>query len=182
MAEIITCPACQKKLQVPDELLGQSVQCPDCKHPFLARVESFAANPPPPTPAAERPRDESPRPRYDDTDDDDVDVGPSRRPRPPNRGAIILTLGIITLVLFGTCLVPLILGPIAWIMGNRDLAAIRSGEMDSEGEGMIQAGRILGIVGFVLGLLVAAFWCVYVGIIALFVAAVGANAPQKRRM
>lgn len=176
MAEIITCPACQKKLQVPDELLGQSVQCPDCKHPFLARVEPFAANPPPPhTPAAERPRDDA-------YDNDDVDIGPSRRPLTPNRGAVILTLGIITLVLFGTCIIPLILGPIAWIMGNRDLAAIRAGEMDSEGEGMIQAGRILGIVGFVLGLLVALFWCAYVGIIALFVAAVGANAPQKRKM
>ena len=35
-------------------------------------------------------------------------------------------------------------------MGNGDLAAMRAGRMDRTGEGMTQAGRILGIVAVVL--------------------------------
>jgi hypothetical protein len=41
-------------------------------------------------------------------------------------------------------------------MGNSDLAEIRAGRMDPEGEGLTQAGRIIGIIG--TGLMV--FGCV----------------------
>ena len=30
MPEIITCPSCQRKLQAPESILGQDVQCPSC--------------------------------------------------------------------------------------------------------------------------------------------------------
>jgi predicted Zn finger-like uncharacterized protein len=36
MSYMITCPECRKQLQVPDNLLGQTVQCPECKHIFTA--------------------------------------------------------------------------------------------------------------------------------------------------
>jgi hypothetical protein len=179
MPELLTCPACHRLLQVPDELLGQTVHCPDCKQPFEARRSSGVTAGPATPPAESRPV----RRHWDDTEDDFDDVADRlRRDRlPANRGALVLALGIISLVLFGTCLVPLVLGPVCWVMGSRDLAAIRAGTMQREGEGMVQAGRILGIVGFVLGLLLLAAYCLYFLLIALFLAAAGANAPPNRR-
>ena len=71
----------------------------------------------------------------------------------PNRGAIILVLGIL-----GWLVCP-ITGIFAWVMGNTDLAEMDAGRMDPEGRGLTQAGRILGIVvcafyaiGMVLGI------------------------------
>jgi hypothetical protein len=52
-----------------------------------------------------------------------------------------------------------IFGPIAWIMGNTDLAQIRAGTMDPSGEGMTQAGRVLGIVATVLTLASLSLFC-----------------------
>lgn len=181
MAEIVSCPACQRELQVPAELLGQTVQCPECKQPFEARVApssgvtSAAPEPPAREAPAGRPR------RWEDDEDDVADVRRSRHELPPNRAAMILTFGILSMVMFGFCIVSLILGPIAWVMGGRDLEAIREGRMSRDGEGMIQAGRILGLVGAILGLLVAAFWCVYVLFFVLIFGMAAANAPQQRR-
>ncbi len=55
-SETIFCPACNNKLRVPDDLMGQEVQCPKCQRMFTA--------PPPPTTSI-RPADQaeaSPRP------------------------------------------------------------------------------------------------------------------------
>lgn len=60
---------------------------------------------------------------------------------PPHRGAVILVLGIISLVLCSLC------GIFAWVMGNRDLSEMQSGQMDPSGQGLTQAGRVLGIIG-----------------------------------
>jgi len=72
----------------------------------------------------------------------------------PHRGVLVLILGILGLLL---CFP---LGIVAWIIGNGDLEAMRSGRMDRTGEGLTQAGRICGMVsvalaalGLVLGLL-----------------------------
>jgi MFS family permease len=184
MAELLSCPACHRQLQVPDELLGQTVHCPDCKHPFVARGASSgvtaspsAGSPPVPTGAGEPSRR-----RWDEDDDVEDMTDRLRRDRlPANRGPLVLTLGIVSLVLFGTCVIPLVVGPIGWLIGRRDLAGIHDGRLSPEGEGLLQAGRILSLVGFGLGLLVTAFWCVYFLFIALVIAAAGANAPQKRR-
>ena len=46
----------------------------------------------------------------------------------PHRGVMILVLAILG---FAVCPV---LGPVAWYMGNQDLAEIRAGRMDREGE------------------------------------------------
>src|SRR5947207_2035453 len=37
MAVQITCPDCDRKLKVPEEVLGRKVRCPACKSPFLAQ-------------------------------------------------------------------------------------------------------------------------------------------------
>lgn len=68
-------------------------------------------------------------------------------------GALILVLGILSLVGFG-CLT----GIPAWIMGNGALADIDAGRADPSERGLVQAGRILGILTTILtalGILVA---------------------------
>jgi hypothetical protein len=121
-----------------------------------------------PSPAGSEP--ELPAPRKaaklrsdeDDTEYDDEALSRRRRRRPdmqPHRGTLILVLAILGFVLCG------FLGPVAWIMGNNDLREMRAGRMDPEGEGLTQAGRIIGIITSVLmllsccvGILVVAFW------------------------
>jgi predicted Zn finger-like uncharacterized protein len=96
------------------------------------------------------------RSRYGrDDDDDDDDDRPRRRRRDlvPHRGGTIQTLGILSLVLpflpFGI-LASWILGIIAWVMGNSDLAEMRAGRMDREGESQTNNGRICGIISVIL--------------------------------
>ena len=58
-----------------------------------------------------------------------------------HRGTLILVLGILSLVgcTFFT-------GIPAWIMGKGDLAKIKDGIMDPEGEGPTKAGMICGMI------------------------------------
>jgi hypothetical protein len=175
MAEIITCPACQRKLQVPESFYGQTVQCPECAHQFVADPQAQGVQTAPP-PAADPPSD-APEPEnlprrrkrtYDEDPDDDFDDVPSmRRRESPHRGGLILTLGIIALVGGLSFLVPLIIGPFAWIMGNSDLAEIHAGRMDDGGEGMVQAGRILGIIATVFLLGIILMFCLIVGLVIM---------------
>jgi len=65
-------------------------------------------------------------------------------PLKPHRGAVVLVLGILGIAI---CF---ILGIIAWVMGNKDLAEIDAGRMDPSGRGITQAGKICGIVGVCL--------------------------------
>jgi predicted Zn finger-like uncharacterized protein len=118
-------------------------------------------------PAAEEPEEE---------DEDAPRRGRRRRgrdPRAPKRshhGPIVMTLGILSmifplvgLVLLVCCgalgswlsailaLLAIGLGLPAWIMGQRDLGAMRRGEMDFSGETATKGGWICGIVGTILG-------------------------------
>jgi hypothetical protein len=79
-----------------------------------------------------------------------------------HRGGAILALGIIGVVLCQIC------GIIAWVMGNKDLAKMKAGRMDRSGEGMTQAGKILGIISVAL-MVIGIAWVVFVG--AMFGAA-----------
>ena len=74
----------------------------------------------------------------------------------PHRGGAILVLGIIG---FLFCCPGIILGPLAWSMGSSDLEAMRSGRMDPEGEGITQAGRILGILSTIASIAVIGLAC-----------------------
>jgi hypothetical protein len=65
-----------------------------------------------------------------------------------------LTLGILSLVI-----AHIILGPIAWVMGSQDLAEMRAGRMDPEGESSTSAGRTCGIIGTVIGIVLIVFCC-----------------------
>ena len=66
----------------------------------------------------------------------------------PHRGTLILVLGILSLVLcwFFT-------GIPAWIMGKDDLAKIKAGQMDPEGEGITKGGMICGMICCILSII-----------------------------
>ena len=82
---------------------------------------------------------------------------------------MVLVLGILSIVI---SVIGVILGPIAWIMGNNDLREMRAGRMDREGEGLTNAGRICGIIGTSLGAVSLLCCLVYV---IFIVAAIGAG-------
>ena len=82
-----------------------------------------------------------------------------------SQATTILVLGILGVVL---CQV---LGPFAWVMGNKELAGIDAGRRAPENRGTAQAGRILGIISTVL-LIVGIGFLVIFGFIAI-VAATG---------
>lgn len=86
----------------------------------------------------------------------------------PHRGTLVLVLGILSLVICG-----IVLGPIAWVMGNNDLKEIRAGRMDPTGEGTTNAGRICGMIGTILNVV-----CI-VGYGALMVLGLGMGLMQK---
>ena len=59
----------------------------------------------------------------------------------PHRGTLILVLGILSLTVCG-----FFTGIPSWIMGKGDLAKIKDGMMDPEGEGSTKAGMICGMI------------------------------------
>ena len=66
----------------------------------------------------------------------------------PHRGTLILVLGILSLTVCG-----FFTGIPAWIMGKGDLAKIKDGMMDPEGEGPTKAGMICGMICCILTLI-----------------------------
>ncbi|MBE1593224.1 DUF4190 domain-containing protein [Nonomuraea angiospora] len=73
--------------------------------------------------------------------------GPSSYGPPPQshpQGTTILVLGILSLVVCS------FIGPFAWSMGTRALREIDESGYYYENRGMVQAGRICGIVSSVL--------------------------------
>ena len=62
----------------------------------------------------------------------------------PHRATTILVCGILGLTVCG------LLGIVAWVWGNEDLATMRQGTMDPSGQSMTTAGKVCGVVSFVL--------------------------------
>lgn len=70
----------------------------------------------------------------------------------PHRGTLVLVLGILGLV------VCVILGIVAWVMGNGDLRKMDAGQMDPSGRGLTQAGRVCGMISVILAIVGFAIW------------------------
>lgn len=87
----------------------------------------------------------------------------------PHRGTTVLVLGILSIVVCPIC------GIFAWIMGNKDLAAIAAGQMDPEGLGNTKAGRICGIIGTILGIIGIIFMIIYFVVIGVAIGAAAAS-------
>ena len=166
MPEVTQCPQCQRKLNVQETQLGQTVQCPVCGAFFTAAVVGVQQRPatPPPVPEDREPpprRDDDRPRRYRDDDrprrplrrgyDDDRDPYSGGR---PHRGGAVLALGLIGLLLSCIPLAGWILGGIAVSMANNDLAAMNRGMMDDSGRGMTQGGQVCGTIALVLATLV----------------------------
>jgi hypothetical protein len=84
MANLIDCPSCHRRLNVPDELLGASVQCPACGLIFILPRSTTAPTPSAPPPTA----DEAPAPAEPVTavDVDSLpEVLPADEPAPRHR-------------------------------------------------------------------------------------------------
>lgn len=79
-----------------------------------------------------------------------------------SQATTILVLGILSLV------VCQILGPIAWVMGNNELAGIDAGRRPPQNRGTAQAGRILGIISTVLMIIGVVFLIalLFIGLVA----------------
>jgi hypothetical protein len=77
-------------------------------------------------------------------------VDAARPPLRRHRGVMILMFGLLA---FASC-IPL--GIVAWILGNRDLAAMDRGEMDPSGREITRTGRLLAIIGVVATLTIQA--------------------------
>jgi hypothetical protein len=95
MPIVIVCTSCQRKLRVPDNLLGKKVKCPACQNSFTAaaeeeiptvepeeevRVQKRKPMPPPP-----KREPEKPKPRPVDEDDDGKGYAFQKEPPPPPR-------------------------------------------------------------------------------------------------
>jgi hypothetical protein len=65
-----------------------------------------------------------------------------------HRATLILVLGILSIFICGP------LGIAAWIMGNKDLKEMDAGVMDPSGRGNTSAGRICGIIGTAILILI----------------------------
>lgn len=68
--------------------------------------------------------------------------------QPHPRATLILVLGILSLFCFG-----IVLGPIAGVMGKNALDEIDANPGAYTNRGQVQAGMILGIVGFVASII-----------------------------
>ncbi len=76
---------------------------------------------------------------------------------PENSQAVtVLVLGLMGLVFCG------VLAPVAWIMGNTEVAAIDAGRRSPDNRGLAVAGRILGNIGTVLIALIVGFLFLFV--------------------
>lgn len=76
MPIVIRCPSCELSLRVPDNLLGQAVQCPRCSTTITLENPDRPALPPPvPEESSERPAQ---RPRVEEPEEDYQEEQPSR--------------------------------------------------------------------------------------------------------
>jgi predicted Zn finger-like uncharacterized protein len=118
----------------------------------------------------------------DDDPDDDVRYERRRRKRDwePHRAGFVLTMGVISLAVPFACwplaFLGVIPGILAWAMGSGDLAKMRRGEMDPDGQGNTQAGWICGIIGTLINALVV-LGC---GAVVAFVWAVDVQKTNNR--
>ena len=92
----------------------------------------------------------------------------------PHRGVMILVFGILS------WLICFIFGIIAWVMGNADLAEMEAGRMDASGQGLTQAGKIIGMINVILaiaGLVISVILLIAMLVFGAFAASQGGATP-----
>lgn len=73
MPQVTTCPECEKKLKVPDNLIGRMVRCPGCSKMFKAEADADEAEAPPRSSSRKDAVQERPEPRRRDREEDEED-------------------------------------------------------------------------------------------------------------
>jgi predicted Zn finger-like uncharacterized protein len=179
MPQTTACPSCQRKLVVPDELLGKSVRCPNCETVFTAATDSPAESVSPTgleeAPGSERIRSDADRARRESDDrgpsrrrsqeeDDDYYDGPEYGGgygRGSRRGALNAVAGPATAlqVAGGISLALSILGLLLVLVGVAlPLAAGGAGPKNQNDQFLMMfqgtAGIVMRILGIVLSILV----------------------------
>ena len=135
------CPACGKKLAVPDEYAGKQVRCPACQQTMTVPQQQpepytvFPASPPMPPPPPP-PNYYAPYPPH----------GYPPTTAPSNGMAVAsLVLGIISFCLFCLSFIP---GTLAIIFGGIAISNCNKGI--AGGKGMAKAGLTCGIISMAL--------------------------------
>jgi predicted Zn finger-like uncharacterized protein len=183
MSVFATCPSCKVKLDISESLLGTKVRCGSCSTIFEARQDPLEAvtgvqadtrsgSTPLPPPELLPPR------QRDELDDDHPgEEAPDqaryiRRDIEPHRGGTIVGLGIGSVVCaVGTCfcigmpIIGIALGVAAIVMASGDLAKIKLGTMDPDGQAQTNAGFICGIVGCIFAILGLIGMAIYIAFI-----------------
>ncbi|MFI6318368.1 DUF4190 domain-containing protein [Nonomuraea sp. NPDC050556] len=77
------------------------------------------------------------------------------------KGTTILVLGILSLVVCG------LIGPFAWVMGNRTIREIDQSGYVYSNRGMVQAGRICGIVSSCIMIVVVGIYGIMFAVMAV---------------
>jgi hypothetical protein len=157
------CPVCDTLLESPEGTVGTKCLCPQCSQQLEVPDPPRASRPRSEGNGRDRARGEkychecgAPMRARDEVCPECGEFQLRRRrssgrrlsrDHEPHRGSLIMVLGILSLVI-----VPIILGPIAWILGAEDLKKIRQGRMDPEGESMTNTGKVCGMVATIVGL------------------------------
>jgi TRAP-type C4-dicarboxylate transport system permease small subunit len=97
---------------------------------------------------------------------------PTSTPPPPaaaapssSRAVMALVFGVLGVICCG------FFAPVAWYLGNEELAGIDAGRLPESNRGMAQIAKILGIIGTIL-LVLGVLWVVFFGGLA-FLSALG---------
>lgn len=170
MAIEFLCKVCNTTLRVPDEHLGKKAKCPNCQSVNVIQpaYEAPVGTPMPPQKIeGGSPFQANP---YSASNVMPGGIAGSAY-QSPHRGSLVLTLGILALVC-NFCLVP---GIMAWAFGHSDLKEIDAGRMDPEGRGMTQAGKILGMIGTILPLVIMLIYIAFIIIFLVFGVAAAAG-------
>lgn len=206
MGRQVRCPSCHAEFIASAEAPPPPVPAPseggfpnlslDDGEPTPAKTPApreEAPEPPPPSrreePPPERRSPSSRRDRIDYDDDEDEEDRPWERPYrrrvrrdcEPHRGSLVLTFGIISVVALAICgPLGLPFGIMAWWMGSGDLAKMRAGTMDPEGEGSTQAGWVCGIIGTIIDGLMTLGCLAYIGFIFFMIYVTASSVPTTR--
>lgn len=161
MPELVACPSCGCKIQMAQTHLGSRTLCVACGKDFVAQGPP-ERGPVPLCPACQGPADwDAAACPHCGQPFDPADAPrrwPTRRDGEAHRGPLIDNLGALSLLcgMVGFCTgglgaaVALAAGLAAVVMADRDLAAMRRGDLDPAGRAATERGRAKAVVGLVL--------------------------------
>jgi hypothetical protein len=144
MPIVFRCPTCAAELTLGDTAAGRRGKCPHCKGDILVPGGTAPGTPPPLPPQPDPAITANP-----------PSVLPAAAAVPqsmgahlePHRGSTIKVVGILSLFVL-----PVVLGPLAWIWARQDLKKMADGVMDPTGKEATETGKICGMISSIISL------------------------------